>query len=395
MRPPEKIAAETNAVIPFHKPYITEDEIAEVVDSLRSGWLTMGPKTVRFEEKFRDYIGARDAVSMNSCTAGLHLALMAAGIKEGDEVILPAVTFTATAEVVTYLRATPVLVDVDGETYNIDVGAVEEKITEKTRAVIPVHYAGQPCDMDEICDLARRRNLTVIEDAAHAIPATYKGRKIGTIGDLTCFSFYATKALTTGEGGMVTTAHDAWAERMRILRLHGISKDAWKRYTGEGSWYYEVLEAGYKYNMTDIQASLGIAQLRKLDWMWERRKQIADFYTDSFRSLDGVQTPVVKTDRESAWHLYVVKLVCDALTIDRNRFIEELKNMGTMASVHFIPLYRHPYYRRAFQYSAAGFAVSEQIYDQIISLPIYPGMTDEEANQVVESVAQVIQKFRR
>lgn len=395
MRPPEKIAAETSAVIPFHKPYITEDEIAEVLDSLRSGWLTMGPKTVRFEEKFRDYIGAQDAVSMNSCTAGLHLALMAAGIKEGDEVILPAVTFTATAEVVTYLRATPVLVDVDGETFNIDVAAVEGKITKRTRAVIPVHYAGQPCDMDEICDLARRRNLTVIEDAAHAIPATYKGRKIGTIGDLTCFSFYATKALTTGEGGMVTTAHDAWAERMRILRLHGISKDAWKRYTGEGSWYYEVLEAGYKYNMTDIQASLGIAQLRKLDWMWERRKQIADLYTESFRSLDAVQTPVVKTDRESAWHLYVVKLMCDALTIDRNRFIEELKNMGTMASVHFIPLYRHPYYRRAFQYSAAGFAVSEQIYDQIISLPIYPGMTDEEANRVVESVAQVIQKFRR
>ena len=381
--------------VPFHKPYITEDEIAEVLDSLRSGWLTMGPKTVRFEEKFRDYIGAEDAVSMNSCTAGLHLALIAAGIKEGDEVILPAVTFTATAEVVTYLRAIPVLVDVDGETFNIDAAAVEGKITKRTKAIIPVHYAGQPCDMDEICDLARRRNLAVVEDAAHAIPATYKGRKIGTIGDLTCFSFYATKSLTTGEGGMVTTAHDAWAERMRILRLHGISKDAWKRYTGEGSWYYEVLEAGYKYNMTDIQASLGIAQLRKLDWMWERRKQIADLYTDSFRSLDAVQTPVVKADRESAWHLYVVKLVCDALTIDRNRFIEELKSMGTMASVHFIPLYRHPYYRRAFQYSAAGFAVSEQIYDQIISLPIYPGMTDEEANQVVESVAQVIRKFRR
>jgi dTDP-4-amino-4,6-dideoxygalactose transaminase len=381
--------------IPFHKPYITEDEITEVLDSLRSGWLTMGPKTVRFEEEFRDYIGAQDAVSMNSCTAGLHLALMAAGITEGDEVILPAMTFTATAEVVTYLRATPVLVDVDGETLNIDVAAAEEKITRKTKAVIPVHFAGQPCDMDEICDLAARRKLTVIEDAAHAIPALYRGKKIGTIGDLTCFSFYATKALTTGEGGMVTTAHDAWAERMRILRLHGISKDAWKRYTGEGSWYYEVLEAGYKYNMTDIQASLGIAQLRKLDWMRERRKQIADLYTGSFRSLDAVETPVVKADRESAWHLYVVKLAGDALTIDRNRFIEELRDMGTMASVHFIPLYRHPYYQRAFQYSAGGFAVCERVYDQIISLPIYPGMTDEDVGYVAESVEHVARKFRR
>jgi dTDP-4-amino-4,6-dideoxygalactose transaminase len=381
--------------IPFHKPYITEDEIAEVVDSLRSGWLTMGPKTVRFEEEFRDYVGAHDAVSVNSCTAGLHLALMAAGITEGDEVILPAVTFTATAEVVTYLRAKPVLVDVDEETFNIDVDAIEKNVTSKTKAVIPVHFAGQPCDMKEICDLAGRRNLTVIEDAAHAIPALYRGRKIGTIGDLTCFSFYATKALTTGEGGMVTTAHEAWADRMRILRLHGISRDAWKRYTNEGSWYYEVLEAGYKYNMTDIQAALGIAQLKKLDWMWKRRKQIADLYTGSFRSLDAVQTPFAEADRESAWHLYVVKIAGDALTIDRNRFIEELRLIGTMASVHFIPLYRHPYYRRTFQYNAEEFAVSERIYDQIISLPIYPGMSDEEANGVVDAVAHVIQKFKR
>ncbi len=381
--------------IPFHKPYITEDEIAEVLDSLRSGWLTMGPKTVRFEGEFRDYLGARNAVSVSSCTAGLHLALMAAGIKEGDEVILPAVTFTATAEVVTYLRAKPVLADVDGETFNMGASAIEGKITKRTKAVIPVHFAGQPCDMDDICALARSRNLTVIEDAAHAIPASYRGRKIGTIGDFTCFSFYATKSLTTGEGGMVTTSRHAGADRMRTLRLHGISKDAWKRYTSEGSWYYEVLEAGYKYNMTDIQAALGIAQLKKLDWMWERRKQIADLYTASFRSLDAVQPPAVKADRESAWHLYVIKLSLDALTADRNRFMEELRGMGIMASVHFIPLYRHPFYRRAFQYSALGFEVSERIYDQIISLPIYPGMTDEDVTHVVEAVAHVSQKFKR
>ncbi len=381
--------------IPFHKPYITEDEIAEVLDSLRSGWLTMGPKTVRFEEQFRDYLGAPHAVSMNSCTAALHLALMAAGIREGDEVILPAMTFTATAEVVTYLRAKPVLADVDVATCNIDVAAIEEKITGKTRAIIPVHFAGQPCDMDEICGLAAERNLTVIEDAAHAIPARYKDRMIGTIGDLTCFSFYATKSLTTGEGGMVTTAREEWAERMRILRLHGISRDAWKRYTSEGTWYYEVTEAGYKYNMTDLQAALGIAQLRKVDWMWQRRQQIAAIYSEKFRAIPEVQTPVVKADRESGWHLYVVRLLPDTLTIDRSRFIEELKNIGTMASVHFIPLYRHPYYRDAFQYTPRGFAASEQIYEQIISLPIYPGMADDDAEQVVDSVAHVVRKFRR
>lgn len=381
--------------IPFHKPYITEDEIAEVLDSLKSGWLTMGPKTVRFEEQFRDYLGAQQAVSMNSCTAGLHLALMAAGIGEGDEVILPAITFTATAEVVTYLRAIPVLADVDEDTCNIAVSAIEEKMTDKTRAIIPVHFAGQPCDMDEICDLAAGRNLKVIEDAAHAIPARYKGRMIGTIGDLTCFSFYATKSLTTGEGGMVTTAQEEWAERMRRLRLHGISKDAWKRYTSEGTWFYEVLEAGYKYNMTDIQAALGIAQLRKVDWMWRRRQQIAGTYTEAFKTCPEVLTPVVKADRESGWHLYVVRLVPDTLTIDRNRFIEELKSAGTLASVHFIPLYRHPYYQNEFKYSPRGFASSEKLYEHIISLPIYPGMTDEDVEQVIESVAHVVRKFKR
>ncbi len=381
--------------IPFHRPHITEDEIAEVLESLRSGWLTMGPKTVSFEEKFREYIGSKNAVSMNSCTACLHLALKAIDLKRGDEVILPAVTFTATAEVVTYFGARPVLADIDEQTLNIDASKIEEMITKKTKAVIPVHYAGQPCDMDEICDLARLRHLSVIEDAAHAIPALYKGRRIGTIGDMTCFSFYATKSLTTGEGGMVTTENDDWAERMRSLRLHGISRDAWKRYTNEGSWYYEVLDAGYKYNMTDIQASLGVAQLRKVDWMRERRSRIAEKYTEAFRFIEEVRTPFVKSDRESAWHLYVVALSLDALTIDRNRFMDELKGMGVMSSVHFIPLYRHPYYRNTFNYSPTGFPVSERVYDRIVSLPIYPGMTDEEVSRVAESVEYVIRKFRR
>jgi dTDP-4-amino-4,6-dideoxygalactose transaminase len=381
--------------IPFHKPYITEDEISEVLDSLRSGWITMGPKTIEFEEKFNEYIGSKNAVSMNSCTACLHLALKVIGIKEGDEVIVPTITFTATAEVITYFNARPVLVEVEEDTSNIDVSKIEKKITKKTRAIIPVHYGGQPCDMDEILGIAREYNLIVIEDAAHSIPAWYKNRKIGTIGDITCFSFYATKSLTTGEGGMATSENDEWADKMRILRLHGISKDAWKRYTNEGSWYYEVVDAGYKYNMTDIQAALGIAQMKKIEWMRERRKEIALRYTEAFEAFDEVTTPYVKAERESTWHLYVLKLNLGMLKIERNHFIEELKKRGIMTSVHFIPLYRHPYYKSTYKYNLRDFPVSESIYEQIISLPIYPGMTDGDVERVIEAVKDTILKNRK
>jgi dTDP-4-amino-4,6-dideoxygalactose transaminase len=376
--------------IPFHKAYITEDEISEVVDSLRSGWLTMGPKTIEFERRFAEYIGSKNAVAMNSCTACLHLALKAIDLQEGDEVIVPTITFTATAEVITYFRARPVFVDVDKETCNIDPARIEEKITPKTRAILPVHYAGQPCDMDEILSIARRHRLYVIEDAAHAVPAWYRNRKVGSIGDMTCFSFYATKSLTTGEGGMVTTANDEWADRLRTLRLHGISRDAWKRYTKEGSWYYEVMEAGFKYNMTDLQAALGLAQLRKVDWMWQRRWGIAKRYGEALESVPGVEAPVVKDDRESSWHLYVIKLDVDALKIERNRFIEELKERGIMTSVHFIPLYRHPYYKQFCDCGPEKFPVSEYLYERFLSLPIWPGMTDREVEQVTESVGDVL-----
>ncbi|MCL4476004.1 MAG: DegT/DnrJ/EryC1/StrS family aminotransferase [Nitrospirae bacterium] len=386
---------ETPAAIPFHRPYITEDEISEVLDSLYAGWLTMGPKTIAFEAKYREYIGSRNAVSMNSCTACLHLALKAVNIKKGDEVIVPAITFAATAEVVTYFHATPVFVDVDEGTHTIDVSKIEEKITKKTKAIIPVHYAGQPCDMDEILDIAKKHGLFVIEDAAHAVPAWYKERKIGTIGDITCFSFYATKSLTTGEGGMATTENDEWAERMSILRLHGISKDAWKRYTNEGSWYYEVAESGYKYNMTDIQAGLGLAQLKKVDWMWHQREEIARKYAEAFQSMDEITPPRVKSDRKSAWHLYVIKLNPAAVNLDRKQFMEELKERGIGTSVHFIPLYRHPYYRDTFRYTPQGFPVSERVYERIVSLPIYPGMTEGDIERVAESVRDVVRRHRR
>jgi len=397
--------------VPFHKPYITEDEISEVVDSLKSGWITMGPKVVRFEEEFKNYIGARHAVVVNSCTAALHLALKAINIKPDDEVIIPTMTFTATGEVVCYFNAKPVLVDVDRDTHNIDISAIEKVITSKTRAIIPVHYGGQPCDMDEIKQIAWTNNLRVIEDAAHSLPAWYKiqqsaisdqhleekriSKKIGTIGDMTCFSFYATKTLATGEGGMVTTENDEWADRIRTLRLHGISKDAWKRYSSEGSWYYEVLEAGYKYNMTDIQAALGLAQLKKVELMWGMRKEIALKYTEAFEPLEEIITPHIRHGRETAWHLYVIKLNLDALKIDRGQFVEELKKRGVSASVHFIPLHRHPFYEKTFGYDRKDFPNAEWIYERIISLPVYPGMSDKEVEYVIESVEDVCKKFRR
>ncbi len=381
--------------IPFHKPYITDEELSEVLDTLKSGWLTMGPKTLKFEEEFKTYVGSKYAIAVNSCTAALHLALRAANLRENEEVIIPTMTFTATAQVVCYFGAKPVLVDIDRETCNIDLAEIEKAITPRTRFIIPVHFGGQPCDMDEIIYMARSKGLIVIEDAAHALPAIYRGRKIGTIGDITCFSFYSTKTLTTGDGGMITTEKREWAEKIRILRLHGISKDAWKRYSDEGSWYYEVTDLGYKYNMTDIQAALGIAQLKKVDYMWERRKEIARKYTDAFRNSKFIIPPLEKPDRVSAWHLYVIKLNLEAITIDRSRFIEELKRMGVGTSVHFIPLHRHPFYKNTFGYSLDDFPSAEWVYERCVSLPIYPQMSDWEIEFVIESVCNVCKRFER
>ncbi len=380
--------------VPFHRPYITNDEVVEVEDCLRNGWITMGKKTVEFERKFGEYIGTKNSVAVNSCTAALHLSLRVIGLKEGGEVIAPSTTFVATAEVVNYFNAKPVLVDIDQETHLIDVSKIEEKITKRTKAIIPVHFSGQPADMDEILEIAKRYNLYVIEDAAHALPASYKGRKIGTIGDLTCFSFYATKTLATGEGGMVTTENDEWADRIRVLRLHGISKDAWKRYSREGTWEYDVLENGYKYNMTDINAALGLAQLRKLEWMWKKRREIAEKYNEAFKDLEEIILYKVKKDRETSWHLYPLKLNLEALKISRNEFIERLKERGIGTSVHFIPLYRFSYYRR-FGYKIEDFPNSEWVFERVVSLPIFPGMTDEEVNYVIENVVEILKDARR
>lgn len=383
-----------DSFLPFALPDLGEEEINEVVDTLRSGWITTGPKTKRFEDEFRRYIGSKHAIAINSCTAALHIALAAAGVGPGDEVITSPLTFCSTANVIVHLGGTPVFADI-GEDHNIDPSEIERRITPRTKAIIPVHYSGQPCRMDEILACARNHNLLVIEDAAHAVGAKYRDRMIGTIGDVTAFSFYAIKNMTTGEGGMITTDDDELAERMRLLSLHGISKDAWKRYTSEGSWYYEVIYAGYKYNMTDIQAALGIHQLARLEQFLEVRSKYVAMYNEAFGEMPEIRIPIVHTDVRHAWHLYVIQLDLERLVINRAQFIEALRaeNIGT--SVHFIPVHLHSYYRQTFGHKRGDFPSAERIYDRIVSLPLYPKMTEEDVGDVIAAVNKVVRQHRK
>lgn len=380
--------------VPFHRPYITDTAIQSVVDSLRSGWTTMGKKTVQFEEEFARYLGMPHAVAVNSGTAALHCALVAIGIGEGDEVIVPATTFVATSEVVEYCGARPVLVDVERDTHCINPEKIIEHISSKTGAIIPVHFSGHPCDMDAINDIAEQHGITVCEDAAHALPSVYKGRKIGTTSSITCFSFYATKTLSTGEGGMVVTGNDRWAESIRVMRLHGMNRDAWKRYSAGASWEYDIITRGYKYNTTDINAALGIDQLHQLEWMLERRKEIAERYNSAFSGEDALIPYVTRSDVESAWHLYPLKLNVDVLTITRDRFIQMLYERGVSASVHFIPLYRFTCFKDK-GFSSERFPDSEWVYEREVSLPIFPGMTGQEIEHVVDSVIDIVRTSRR
>jgi dTDP-4-amino-4,6-dideoxygalactose transaminase len=381
--------------IPFHLASVGEEEAQAAADVVRSGWLTMGPKTLEFELNFAAYVGARHAIGVSSCTAALHVALEAIGLQQGDEVLVPTTTFTATAEVVVYFKAIPVLVDVDPITLCIDPAEAEKKITSRTRAILPVHFGGQPCDMDRIQQLAASHNLHVIEDAAHALPASFRGTPVGAISQLTAFSFYATKTLTTGEGGMVTTDDDELATRMKVMRLHGIGKDAWKRYGKSGSWFYEVKYAGFKYNLTDMQSAIGLVQLRKCTDLRNLRARIAEQYTDGFSQCEELQVPTVLRDRESAWHLYVLRLQLDRLTIGRAEVVEQLKQRGVGTSVHFIPLHMHPYYRHTYHYSDESFPVALREYFRSFSLPIYPGMSQDAVAYVIEQVIEVVVSARR
>src|SRR5947199_5068402 len=381
--------------IPFHIPAIGAEEIRAVAETLESGWLTSGTKVKRFEDDFAEYIGSTHAAAVNSGTAALQLELDAIGICQDDEVIVPTMTFTATAEVVLYFQAKPVLVDCQEHTLNLDPKQIEEAITSKTKAIIPVHFGGQPCDMTPILEIAKTQKLYVVEDAAHALPASYEGKKIGTIGDITCFSFYATKTITTGEGGMATTENSEWAERMRMMSLHGISHDAWKRYTKEGSWYYEILNPGFKYNLTDIAAAIGIEQLKKCDEFRKAREKIAKIYDTSFADLEEIHTPVRRSDTEHAWHLYVIQLNLEHLQITRNQFIDALREEGIGTSVHFIPLHLHPYYRDNFGYQPSDFPNASSAFERIVSLPIYPKMTEADVESVIGAVRKVVKLNRR
>jgi perosamine synthetase len=369
---------------------VGEEEVQAVSDVIRSGWMTMGPKTFEFENAFAKYTGALEAIAVSTGTAALHLALEAAGVDESDEVLIPTTTFTATAEAVTYLKAYPVLVDIDPITMNLDPGDAARRITPRTKAMIPVHLAGQPCDLEVLLALAHKYHLRVIEDAAHALPSEYRGKRVGQISEFTCFSFYATKTLTTGEGGMITTTNPEAARRIRLMRLHGIERDAWKRYRADGSWRYEVLEAGFKYNLTDLQSAIGLVQLAKCDAMAQARLMIAHKYTEAFSTFDELLVPEVRPDRTSSWHLYILRLRLDRLRIDRDAFILAMKERGVSCSVHFIPLHLHPYYQRTYGYKAGDFPNAEGQFSSCFSLPIFPGMTNQEIEHVIGAVQETI-----
>jgi dTDP-4-amino-4,6-dideoxygalactose transaminase len=396
--------------LPFALPDLGEEEIAAVVRVLRSGWITTGPEVQAFEQEFADYLGVRHAVAVNSCTAALHLALEAGGIGRGDEVLTSTITFTATGEVVEYLGARTRFVDVAPDTLNLDPVATRSLIEReyvrqgegwahresggRLRAIVPVHYAGHPCDMRALQELAAEYGLFLVDDAAHSLPAAVDGRLVGAMDCPTAFSFYATKTLTTGEGGMLTTNDDALAARARVMALHGITRDAWKRYTAAGSWFYEVSDAGFKYNLTDIAAAMGRVQLRRLHEMRDGRARVAALYDAAFAELDAVEAPVTRPGVGHAWHLYPIRLRLDRLTIDRARFIQELKERQIGASVHFIPLHRQPFYAGRYGYTPGQFPVAEAAYPRLVSLPIYSRMSDDDVDSVVAAVADISERYR-
>lgn len=428
--------------IPFYKPCIGAEEIDAVVGTLKSGWLTTGPKTKQFEREFGDYLKHKHAVALNSCTAALHLALEAIGTKAGQDVIVPTMTFAATAEVVRYFGARPILADCRADDFNLDVVDAERKIQsalvsgQSVAAIMSVHYGGQVGDVEGVRKLAQKYHLKIVEDAAHCCPAYYRtgeSRKrkaesgnslatphpalspteakremtggasasalnyvangwkpVGADADITCFSFYANKCITTGEGGMACTNSEEYAERMRIMSLHGISKDAWKRFTAEGSWYYEIVAPGYKYNMTDIAAAIGIHQLRRADELHQKRRNITGLYARLLEGVDELILPREAPNRIHSWHLYAIRLKLDRLNIDRARIIEQMKERGIGTSVHWMPLHMHPYYGEKYGYKPEDFPVSAGLYPQLITLPLYPDMRQEEVEYVCDILKSII-----
>ena len=382
--------------IPYNLPDFTEKEIAEVTDTLKSGWVAKGPRTVEFEKRFAEYVGARHAVAMNSCTAALHVALLSAGIGPGDEVITTPMTFASTASTVIHTGATPVFADIDYRTGCIDPDEIEKKVTKKTKAIVPVHYSGQVCDLDRIYRIADKYGLFVSEDAAHALWSRYKGQLIGNrLKGTAAYSFYATKNLTTGEGGMLVTDDDGIDARARIWAGQGMSHNAWNRYAKGGAWRYDICEPGFKYNMFDIQAALGLVQLSRMEEMQALRLKIAEKYQREFGKIDAVEPPFVPDYTTHCWHLYVLRIRPELLTIDRDRFITELNERNVGTSVHFIPVTDMSAYTKRFGFRPGDFPNTEKHFERIISLPLYPTLTDEQSDYVVAAVRDIVEKFHR
>jgi dTDP-4-amino-4,6-dideoxygalactose transaminase len=381
--------------LPFHRSWLEDEEINEVVDTLKSGWLTTGPKAQKFEEAFKDYIGCRHAIALNSCTAGLNISLALQNFEPGDEIITTPMTFPATANVIVLNNFKPIFCDIEKGTLNINSHGIAAKITSRTRAIMPVHYAGHPCDMDVIEAIAGENGLTILEDAAHALETKYKGRKIGNMGHMASFSFYANKNITTGEGGMITVNDDDLAEKIRVFRLHGLSRDAWKRYGNSGYAHWKLETPGFKYNMADISAALGMHQIKKVDRFLKIRKEYVQKYDEAFKNIEEIETLEVKDYAESGHHIYVIALRLNKLNLSRDEFLNAMQSAGIGVAVHFIALHLQPYYANTFNLEPEDFPVATDYSNRIISLPLYPKMTKGEVDRVINTVIELINKHKK
>ncbi|MFX1288061.1 MAG: UDP-4-amino-4,6-dideoxy-N-acetyl-beta-L-altrosamine transaminase [Promethearchaeota archaeon] len=381
--------------LPYGIQWLDEKEIAEVVDSLKSDWITTGPKMKKFEDHFKDYIGSKYAVAVNSGTAALHISTSTLGIKPGDEVITTPLTFVASANCVVYRGGTPILADIRKDTYNIDPNEIRKKISPRTKAIIPVHFGGQPCDMDEITEIADEHDLIVIEDAAHAIDAEYKGKKIGNISKLTCFSFHPVKNITTAEGGMVTTNDDELYDKLLMFRTHGISKTAEKRFGKAGDFFYDMQFLGFRYNMSELHASIGIHQLGKLGGFQKRRREIVDIYNRELQKIEEVTIPYVQENVKHTWHLYVIQLNLEKLRVDRDQIFRALREENIGVNVHYIPVHYHSFYQSNFGFKQGILPNVEWLYPRLLTIPLFPKMSDNDVYDVINAIEKVINYYKK
>jgi dTDP-4-amino-4,6-dideoxygalactose transaminase len=379
----------------FGKPDIRDEDIAEVVDTLRSGWIGHGPKTERFEKMFEEYTGSKHAIAVNSCTAALYLSLSMLDLRQDDEIITTPLTYPATANVILHHGAKLVFADVQEKTGNISPEKIQDKITSKTKAIIPVHLHGYPCDMDEILNLAEYSSIAVIGDAAHAIEGIFKNKHVAILGDAVCFSFYATKNITTADGGMITTDRDDWADRLKLMRMHGVTRSAWNRFKEEGFKFYDTVAPGYKLNLTDLQSALAIHQMERVDQSWIRRDEIWQKYSNAFANMRGIEIPPEPKEGKHAKHLYPLRLELERIKVDRDHFIEALKAEGIGAGIHFISLHQQTFYRESFGFKTDDFPCAAKISDRPLSLPLSPAVSEEDANEVIEAVAKLLEYYAR